>query len=271
VAGALIDLGSACLRANDPAAAAGHLEEALAIVQELGDRSRESDVLGNLGLAVLGLKQPARALELFNRELASARQAGDRFAGKIALTHLGNSYAAMRNPGQAMALFEQALALAREVGDRPDEAELLWRIAIQYAELGQRDEALAWAQASVDLFRALGMPQGDYLADHLQKYRSEPAALFGGPIVAGGWAQPAPAQAATGPGLLRMALSGAKAIARFVGSGFKTVPAPTHRQRLATCASCEHHTGLRCRVCGCFTNAKAWLPHERCPIGKWPA
>jgi hypothetical protein len=30
-------------------------------------------------------------------------------------------------------------------------------------------------------------------------------------------------------------------------------------------------TGLRCRICGCFTAAKARLDHERCPAGKWPA
>jgi hypothetical protein len=26
---------------------------------------------------------------------------------------------------------------------------------------------------------------------------------------------------------------------------------------------------LRCKICGCFTSLKAWLPHERCPIGNW--
>ena len=37
---------------------------------------------------------------------------------------------------------------------------------------------------------------------------------------------------------------------------------------IRTCAGCEHHTGVRCKLCGCFTNAKAWLPHEACPLGK---
>jgi hypothetical protein len=68
-----------------------------------------------------------------------------------------------------------------------------------------------------------------------------------------------------------MALSAAKAMAQFVGTGLKSVTPETHRERLQTCAACEHHTGLRCRACGCFTNAKAWLPHEDCPLGKWPA
>ena len=66
-----------------------------------------------------------------------------------------------------------------------------------------------------------------------------------------------------------MALSAAKSMAKFVGSGFKTAPPQTLQQRLQACAACDHHTGLRCRLCGCFTNVKAWLPHEQCPIGKW--
>ena len=78
-------------------------------------------------------------------------------------------------------------------------------------------------------------------------------------------------KATGGPGLLRMAMSATKAMAGFAGSGFKTAPVETQRQRLQTCAVCEHHTGVRCKICGCFTNVKSRMLHEDCPIGKWPA
>jgi hypothetical protein len=68
-----------------------------------------------------------------------------------------------------------------------------------------------------------------------------------------------------------MALSATKAMASFVGSGFKTTPPDIQQKRIQTCIACEHHTGLRCKVCGCFTQAKTRLLHENCPIGKWPA
>jgi hypothetical protein len=68
-----------------------------------------------------------------------------------------------------------------------------------------------------------------------------------------------------------MALSAMQSMARFISSGGKTVPAAVQQQRLQTCAGCPHHTGLRCRVCGCFTNLKTWLPHEHCPLDKWPS
>jgi hypothetical protein len=57
---------------------------------------------------------------------------------------------------------------------------------------------------------------------------------------------------------------------KVVQSSETTLP-EARDKRLQTCAGCEYHTGLRCRVCGCFTGAKAALAHEECPVGKWPA
>jgi hypothetical protein len=67
-----------------------------------------------------------------------------------------------------------------------------------------------------------------------------------------------------------MAVSATKAMMKFIGSGMKTTTADLQKSRMATCLACEHHTGLRCRVCGCFTNVKTRMAHEQCPIGKWP-
>jgi hypothetical protein len=95
------------------------------------------------------------------------------------------------------------------------------------------------------------------------------AAMFsGGSIDAGAVVQPAPT--ATGPGLLRMAVSATQSMAKFMASGMRTVPNSTYEQRIQTCAACEHHTGLRCRICGCFSATKARMLHENCPLGKWP-
>jgi hypothetical protein len=75
--------------------------------------------------------------------------------------------------------------------------------------------------------------------------------------------------AAQEPGLLRLALSAAKSMAQFVGSGFKTTSPQTLHQRLEACTACEPHTGLRCRPCGYFADARARLAHKECPIRKW--
>ena len=245
-----------------------------------------------LGWAALLAGQSGRAQELMEQELAHARAAGDPLAEKSALERLGHVAARQRQPARALLFYEQALALARQVGDQQQQADLLWSLGIQHAELGQRDQALAQAQAAVDLLRSLGKPQAAWFADHLHRYRlgasgvgpganrevgpaGPPGVFWVGASTPGVWASPlgpglGPEPAARGPGLLRMAVSAGKAMAQFVGSGFKTVPAATQQQRIQTCAGCEHHTGVRCRLCGCFTHVKAWLPHEECPLRKWP-
>jgi tetratricopeptide (TPR) repeat protein len=293
---ALTDLGVIVLSEGDTPAAIAWLEQALALSRQLGDSAKECDVQGNLGLALLAARQPVQARQLFENTLAYARSTGDRLAEKIALERLGLAASSLGEFPRALALFDQALVLTRLVGDRQQEANLLWLQGIQHAELSQRDVAIAKAQDAVTLFKELGKPQASWYGAYLQKYRMGiydswpgsatsgvtvssgmgPQSYLGGSIVAtvvaaqANQGQPSN-QPTTGPGLLRMALSATKALAQFAASGFKTAPPEIQRKRIQVCMACEHHTGLRCKVCGCFTNAKSRLLQESCPIGKWPA
>jgi hypothetical protein len=119
----------------------------------------------------------------------------------------------------------------------------------------------------VALLETLGRPCAAAYADHLRAYEAagpEGAAAPSAVFVGAAGVPPA-------PGLLRMALTAAKSAARFAGGGFRTVDAETLAARRGACAGCEYFTGLRCKVCGCFTETKARMPHERCPLGKWPS
>jgi Tetratricopeptide repeat/Family of unknown function (DUF6171) len=290
IASALTDLGIVLTRQGNAPRAVALLQEALSILRQSGDRSLESDVLDNLGLAVLTAGQSSRALSFFQQGLETARAAGNRFAAKMALMHLGMAYSAGREPARACTFFNQALTIARQLGDRQHEADLLWQLGIAHAEAGQYDRAAANAQEAVDLFNQMRNPQADWLESQLQKYQAgsiaasaasvrfpepPPGSLFGGQVTSSGWTDqgffPAQIPRTGGPGLLRMAFSAMKSMARFAGSAFKPTPALIYQRRLQSCATCEHHTGLRCKVCGCFTRVKAWMPHESCPIDKWEA
>jgi hypothetical protein len=276
---ALTDLGVVTLGEGDAGRAVALHEQALAIARDLSDRATEGEVRANLGSAALAAGQPGRAREHLEQAVASARAAGDGLAEKAALEGLGRVHAATHAPRKALACFEQALALAHEVSDCRHQAKLLWQIAIGHAELGRGEEAVARGQAAADLLRAMGNPEAAWLAEHLERYRRGGTAVppsgtllaVSADLLLGRPALPAPTVPSRSPGLLRTALSAARAMATFVGSGGKRVSPAVHRSRVRTCAACAHHTGLRCRVCGCFTNAKAWLPHEECPPGKWPA
>lgn len=88
-------------------------------------------------------------------------------------------------------------------------------------------------------------------------------------------AKPTPADEATAknlptPSMLGMAASFTSSMAEWAATGFQRVEAARHDARLAVCNTCKHHEAPRCKLCGCFTDKKAWLPHEDCPLGKWP-
>lgn len=40
-------------------------------------------------------------------------------------------------------------------------------------------------------------------------------------------------------------------------------------KRLKICGTCKHWVASRCKVCGCFMEAKARFKALKCPIGKW--
>jgi hypothetical protein len=62
----------------------------------------------------------------------------------------------------------------------------------------------------------------------------------------------------------------AASMAKLVASGFKTVDIALHDARMGQCWTCAHRSGAQCVLCRCFIDKKAWLPHEDCPIGRWP-
>jgi tetratricopeptide (TPR) repeat protein len=270
IVSAMTDLGLVELERGNAGRALEVLEEAAALASQTHDRQNECDVLGSLGLAAMAAGQVERGRELVERELAGARDGHNRLAEKVALEHLGHAWTLLGDPGRSLAAHTEALNLARALGDRQHEAKLLWYMAIQYADMGLRDQALASGRGCIETFAALNRPEAAWYEEHLRKYQAgEPGApLGGGSIITGSLGAPAPP--ATGPGLLRMAVAATKAMAKFLASGMKAVPAATYQQRIQACAACEHHTGLRCRVCGCFTHAKARMTHENCPLGKWP-
>ena len=147
--------------------------------------------------------------------------------------------------------------------------------------MDQPKQAVARGQLAVEQLTRLNDPYVRWFADNLRRYGAggSPAGLglpalwpptAGGAAVLAGVETPPPDQA-TGPDLLRQALNAARAMPHHGGSGLKRVPPDTRRRRLQMCASCEYHTGLRCRVCGCFTSTKTWMVHERCPLGRWTA
>src|SRR5205814_9286885 len=133
-------------------------------------------------------------------------------------------------------------------------------------EIGRHDQAVLRAQTTASILMEIGHPHADWFAQHVEQFRAGSsraastsglnalAALTDALMPGAKLAEPPAPPVAVGPGLLRMAYSAAKSLTKFLGSGLKTVPVDERQRRLQVCMSCEHHTGVRCRVCGCFTS-----------------
>ncbi len=260
---ALIDIGILLLQDRDLRQALPALQQAMAIAQEIQERSLEYDALANLAEATLAQGQIRFAMEQFDQVLTYSREVGDRFTEKSMFAHFGNIFSQLREPIQSLEYYDQAIAIAREVGDKRDEANLLWISAAVQDDMNQKEDAITRAQQAVDYYQNVGDPKAKVLAEHLQKYRQGGAIPNTSPQNIG-----IPNQ--KGPSLFRMAITATASMAKFVASGFKTISKESRDKRLQTCNSCEYHTGVRCRLCGCWTSKKTWLPYEQCPIGKWP-
>ncbi len=270
---ALADLAMLWAKDGRSEAALTPLHEALALHRALGDCGGEADVLVDLGRVLESLgraRESGRALEAAS---ALADGLGDPFARKAVLERLGEALARSGDPAGAAAVLGRARESARAAGDRRHEARLLWLQAAAWAEADRPDLALAGAEESAAILRSSNAPEADWYEAQLRRYHPDAfaSALSAGPIDAGVATNPAapPPQAVKGVGILRMALTATRAMATFLGSGMRTTTAEARRDRLAACRACVHHTGLRCRICGCFTTAKAAMPHEHCPIGRW--
>lgn len=275
----LVHQAGAQLREGDIGAATGTLEEAVRLARQIDDRSAEITVLANVGLAALAAGHTQLALDIFGRQREAARAAGDHGAELSALSHQAKLIAGLNDRAVALGLVEQALPLARNLEDRSVESELLWLAAVLHDGLGQRDQALRHAEATLAVMEQTKHQHAAWFIDQVQRYQANGSGTGLGLLPDGetevnedsanGSAEPEHALQPAGP--LGMAWSATKALAKFAGSGFETARPEVQQQRLQACQSCEHHTGRRCRFCGCFTEMKAKFPTERCPLGRWPA
>jgi tetratricopeptide (TPR) repeat protein len=279
----LTDLGVVDLREGAFQQGIDRFDQAVALARQLQDPCLESDALTNQALAYLGNGQHQRALAILEQEIVRAQTAGDLYQEKTALDHMGMVHAVVGNNVQALEVYQRALVIAEKVGDREHQADLLWLVAVQHAQLGGRDQAMTFGRMAIDLYQELGNPNAAEFAENLRQYSRGTSSirLMGNKEVREGQGgYPAPNQQndhlvatmpPSGPRLLWNVFLAAKSLAKFFASGMKRVTSAIYRERLESCAGCPHHTGVRCKICGCFTNLKAWVPHAKCPIGNWSA
>ncbi len=138
-----------------------HLEQALSILKEVGDRSRQGNALSNLGSVYDSLGNTEQALSYYQQALEISREVGDRKGEGIRLNNLGSVYEDLGNKEQALSNYQQALSIHREVRNRVMEGNTLNNLGSVYNSLGNNEQALAYFQRALSIYREVGDRSGE--------------------------------------------------------------------------------------------------------------
>ena len=168
-------------------------EEALLLLQAIGDRKWEARMLKNIGdvyralgerqyqdhladrkkfdvgealraqgtaeflrLAVMKYESLRLAVKKYEEALLLWRDVGDSREEAATLSNIGDVYDLLGENQKALDFYTQALPLYRAAGDRSGEAAILYSISVIYDSLGERQKALDFYTQALPLYRAAG-------------------------------------------------------------------------------------------------------------------
>jgi DNA-binding SARP family transcriptional activator/tetratricopeptide (TPR) repeat protein len=109
-------IGYYLARLGDHREGLSYCQEAIAILNELGDMHGEAATWDSLGYIHLHLGDHAEALHCYERAVELCRTLGDRYWESHTLTHLGDAYEANGDKEAAATRWRQALAILTDLG-----------------------------------------------------------------------------------------------------------------------------------------------------------
>jgi predicted ATPase/Tfp pilus assembly protein PilF len=133
-----------------------HLEAALVLARELGDRPMERRVVVSLGIMHVLKGQTEEALTHLEVALAHARADGDQDIESFTLNNLGSTCRDLGRMEEARAYLELALTLCRALGNRRHEGTVLGNLGLLDQDLGHVEEARARYEAALAIHRQVG-------------------------------------------------------------------------------------------------------------------
>jgi len=152
-------LSGLCERRGDWAQCIAAHRIALDSARLAGDRQGEAWVLDILGRALSAAGQDGAAAHL-EEALAIRQEIGDAPGQAQSADHLGHAYARAGRHGDALRLFRRARTLYREAGSERGEAAAQASMAQALLDLGRAEEALRPARQACSVFLRVHDPAG---------------------------------------------------------------------------------------------------------------
>jgi tetratricopeptide (TPR) repeat protein len=160
-ADALLNLGHVYWQHGRYRDATDHLQQALSLATEIGDRFGETNALLNLGIVSQRQGHYQQATNYLQRALALAREIGNRVGETNALLNLGIVERREGHYQLAVGHYQQAFNVASEIDDRHGEANALDHLGTIYQRQGHYQQANDHHQRALALFRGIGDRHGE--------------------------------------------------------------------------------------------------------------
>ena len=136
--------------------ALSYLKQSLAILQNIGDRTREGTTLNNIGGYHRKQGENDKALHLYKQSLSIFRKTGDKLKEGGVLNNIGLIYNAWGKYTEALKYYEQSLTIRQEIGDRAGEGNTLNNIGWIYNAQGNYAAALKYLEQSLAICQKIG-------------------------------------------------------------------------------------------------------------------
>lgn len=125
---ALNAIGWSQIQLGRPTQALTVCREAIAILQEIGDRVNQAATWDSVGYAHQCLGEHERAVDCYRRALDLYQEFGSRYFQSAVLAHLGENYQAMGQRDNASKAWNEALDILTDL-DHPDADDIRRRVA----------------------------------------------------------------------------------------------------------------------------------------------
>ncbi|MBC8124591.1 MAG: tetratricopeptide repeat protein [Candidatus Kapabacteria bacterium] len=164
VAVVVCHIGSVLINSGSYPESLEHFHRALALYEELGNRSGVATVTGGIGAVHMVTNNYPEALEHYHRALAVHEELGQRNAVARITCNLGSINTGTACYPEALEHFHRALAMYEELGHRNGVAIVTGNIGIVYFEIGNYPEALEHFRRSLAAHEELGDRNGIAIA-----------------------------------------------------------------------------------------------------------
>lgn len=153
--------GTLLIKANQIEDGYPCFEQVQQIATDIGDHGLASDALTSMGMVYLDTGDPALALEKFNEALQIAREHQDRVREMNSLSGLGNTYLNIAADEEAVRFFTDALEIAQELDDKAAQAGFLNNLATVHKNTKSLDKASELFEQARAMAQTVGDTPGE--------------------------------------------------------------------------------------------------------------